>query len=375
MSKKLIETLLAEADISINGSNPWDLHIKDDRFYHRVVKDGSLGLGESYMDGWWHCQALDQCIAKMLTAKLENRIRSNVTFALQALKTKWFNMQSRSRAAQVAEMHYNLDNTLYRHMLGRTMAYTCGYFKDTKALDIAQDQKFDLVCRKLNLTSDDHVLELGCGWGGFAAHAATHYGCKVVAVNISQAQVAHAKKEYKDLGITFHLCDWRDKNTYNAKGVLFDKIVSIGMAEHVGYQNYGHWLNLVQAQLKNHGLFLLHTIGRNDSASACEPWTEKYIFPNGMLPSIKQLGQAMENGLVMEDWHNFGAYYDTTLMHWHKNFNDHWVTFKAKYDDTFYRMWTYYLLSCAGMFRARDAQLWQIVLSKNGTPGLYESVR
>ena len=375
MSKKIVENLLAQADVKIEGMRPWDMHILDERFYNRVLKDGTLGMGESYMDGWWTCQALDQLIAKLLTARVDTKVRDKLKLVLSAIHSRLFNLQSRKRASQVADVHYNLDNTLYGYMLGRTMAYTCAYFKDTDNLDIAQDQKFDLVCRKLRLKPTDKVLEMGSGWGGFAEFAAKHYGCELICINISKEQVSYAKKRCKGLNITFHLCDWRDRHVYNPKNLLFDKIVSIGMAEHVGHQNYAPWLTLTHKSLKKGGLFLLHTIGGNASTTIIEPWTQKYIFPNGMLPSIQQLGSAMENLFIMEDWHNFGTYYDTTLMHWHKNFNDHWDKLKNKYDEKFYRMWNYYLLSCAGMFRVRDAQLWQIVLSKNGMPDAYESVR
>ena len=375
VSKKIVENLLAQADVKIEGMRPWDMHILDERFYNRVLKDGTLGMGESYMDGWWTCQALDQLIAKLLTARVDTKVRDKLKLVLSAIHSRLFNLQSRKRASQVADVHYNLDNTLYGYMLGRTMAYTCAYFKDTDNLDIAQDQKFDLVCRKLRLKPTDKVLEMGSGWGGFAEFAAKHYGCELICINISKEQVSYAKKRCKGLNITFHLCDWRDRHVYNPKNLLFDKIVSIGMAEHVGHQNYAPWLTLTHKSLKKGGLFLLHTIGGNASTTIIEPWTQKYIFPNGMLPSIQQLGSAMENLFIMEDWHNFGTYYDTTLMHWHKNFNDHWDKLKNKYDEKFYRMWNYYLLSCAGMFRVRDAQLWQIVLSKNGMPDAYESVR
>jgi cyclopropane-fatty-acyl-phospholipid synthase len=374
-ARNTIEQLLTLADVKINGHRPWDIQIKDDRFYARVLKDASLGLGESFMDGWWTCEALDQLICQLLKADLESKVKKNGLLVAKLVWSKLVNQQTKSRAKEVADVHYNLDNELYGLMLGKTMSYTCAYFKNTDSLDVAQDQKHELICRKLDLKPTDTVLEMGCGWGGFAEYAAKNYRCKLLSVNISTEQIAYAKERCKGLDVTFHLCDYRDHHIYNPQGIQFDKAVSIGMCEHVGYKNYRGWLELVDKQLKSEGMFLLHTIGGNVSTTSCEPWTQKYIFPNGQLPSVTQLAQAMEGLFVMEDWHNFGPYYDKTLMAWHHNFVANWDKLKHRYDDRFYRMWTYYLLSCAGMFRARDAGLWQIVMSKGAKPGVYESVR
>jgi cyclopropane-fatty-acyl-phospholipid synthase len=284
-------------------------------------------------------------------------------------------MQTHRRSLKVANVHYNLDNELYGYMLGNRMSYTCAYWKNADSLEQAQDNKHDLICRKLGLKPGDRVLELGCGWGGFAEFAAKNYGVNLTSVNISSEQINYARERCKGLPIEFFQCDYRDDKTYNPKAIEFDKVVSIGMCEHVGYKNYGLFLDVVGRNLKNHGLFLLHTIGGNKLTRRCEPWTNKYIFPNGVLPSIAGLGKAMEKEFVMEDWHNFGAYYDLTLMAWYHNFVANWDKFKSRYDERFYRMFSYYLLSCAGMFRARKAELWQVVMSKGGVPGMYEAVR
>ncbi len=374
-TSKVVTQLLDLADIKINGDRPQDMTVHNHDVYSRLLKEASLGLGEAYMDGWWDSQSVDNMVYHMLKADLKKKVKGDAKLALITLMSRLFNLQSRARSVQVADTHYNLDNTLYNYMLGRTMSYTCAYFKGTEDLDTAQDQKHDLICRKLGIKKGDRVLEMGCGWGGFAEYATKHYDCELVSINISKEQVAYAKERCKELPVTFHLCDYRDKQIFNPRGELFDKAVSIGMCEHIGYKNYRQWLQIVSESLKPDGLFLLHTIGGNISTTTCEPWTRKYIFPNGMLPSIQQLGSAIENIFVMEDWHNFGAYYDKTLMAWHQNFVTHWDKLKDRYNQRFYRMWVYYLLSCAGMFRARDAGLWQIVLSKDGIAGGYESVR
>jgi cyclopropane-fatty-acyl-phospholipid synthase len=368
-SQQIMQDILSIAGIEINGKNPWDIKVHDDRFYERVLKNPSLGAGESYMDGWWDCEQLDEFFFRFFKAQIQNTLK-DWRFVIRYLKNYLINLQSLTRSLEVAKVHYNLDNQLYAYMLGPTMAYTCAYWKDAANLDEAQEKKYDLVCRKLAIQSQDNILELGCGWGGFARFAAKNYGCKITSVNISEQQVNFAREICAGLPITIYQTDYRNRTIYNPANIQFDKVVSIGMCEHVGSRNYRDLMQIAHDQLKNNGLFLLHTIGNNKTIGALDPWIDKYIFPNGEVPSIKQLSSAMEDFFVMEDWHNFGADYDKTLMAWHKNFQDNWSSLSSKYDQRFYRMWVYYLLSCAGVFRARDAQLWQIVLSKGrGQPG------
>lgn len=374
-SKHVINELLSMADVQINGSRPWDLQVHDERLFKRVISHHSLGLGEAYMDGWWSAEQLDAFIAKVLGAKLDEKLKKNLKLAGQAILANVVNFQTKTLSKKVADVHYNLDNHLYGMMLGRTMSYTCAYWKRAKTLDTAQDHKHDLICNKLNLQPGDKVLELGCGWGGFAEHAAKKYGVEMTSINISKEQVKYGRQRCKDLPVTFHLCDYRDIHTYNPKGKVFDKVVSIGMCEHVGWRNYRTFMEIAAKQLSDHGLFLLHTIGGNHVKNTIEPWHGKYIFPHGMLPAAQQLAAAIQGLFIMEDWHNFGAYYDKTLMAWYDNFTANWDVLSKQYDERFYRMWSYYLQSCAGMFRARDAQLWQLVMSKDGVLGGYNSVR
>ncbi|MDR3642421.1 MAG: cyclopropane fatty acyl phospholipid synthase [Candidatus Doudnabacteria bacterium] len=367
--KEIIVNLLGKANVAINGQNPWDIEVHNQEFYSRLFKNPNLMLGESYVDGWWDSRALDQFFFKIMRAGLEHDVR-NMSVLLHYIKAQIFNRQKKSRAVDVAQQHYDIGNNLYAPMLGRTMGYTCGYWKNAKNLDEAQDAKFDLVCRKIGLKPGMRVLDLGCGFGGFLKFAAEKYGVSGIGVNISKEQVAFAKESCRGLPVEFQLSDYR-----SAPKGQFDHIVSIGLAEHVGYKNYRTLLKLASDRLKDGGLFLLHTIGNNISVTATDPWIDKYIFPNGMLPSIKQLGGAMEGLFVMEDWHNFGSDYDKTLMAWYRNFCDNWPTLQKQYGDRFYRLWSYYLLSCAGAFRARHIQLWQLVLSKKGVLGGYQSVR
>ena len=367
--QEIITELLAQAGVQANGPHPWDIQVHNDAFYSRVLRQPQLGLGESYLDGWWDCRELDEFIFKILHARLDEKVRT-WTMAAHYLKARLFNYQTKTRSLVVAQKHYDIGNDLYQHMLGRSMAYTCAYWKDATTLDEAQDAKFELVCRKVGLKPGMKILDLGCGFGSFLKYAAEHYKIEGVGVNISKEQIAFARGSCAGLPIEFKLMDYRD-----ATGT-FDRVISIGLTEHVGYKNYRTFMKLAHDRLKDDGLFLLHTIGADKSETATDPWTNKYIFPNGNLPSVKQLGGAMERLFVMEDWHNFGADYDKTLMAWHHNFVTNWdAHIKQNYDDRFYRLWTYYLLSCAGAFRARRIQLWQIVMAKRGVPHGYTSVR
>lgn len=368
--KQVIEELLTHADVKINGDRPSDIQVHDDRFYSRVLKDGALGLGESYMEGWWDSAALDECIFKILKADIENNVKPTWAMRWDYVKAKLFNMQEKgSRSAKVIDQHYELGDNLYEYMLGDTLAYTCAYWKNCSTLDEAQKAKFDLIAKKVGLKEGMRVLDLGCGWGGFAKHIAENYGVEVVAVNLSTKQCDYAKKICQGLPVEVRNHDYRE-----VEGT-FDRIISIGLMEHVGVKNYRGFMELLNKCLKDDGLALVHTIGRDTTGITSNPWITKYIFPNGHLPSIAQFGQAIEGLFVMEDWHNLSVNYDSTLVAWFNNFEKNWGKIQAEYPDPFYKMWKFYLLSCAGGFRARTIQLWQVVLSKKGVLGGYESVR
>ncbi|MFH1175932.1 MAG: cyclopropane fatty acyl phospholipid synthase [Acidobacteriota bacterium] len=352
--------LLALAGIEVNGSRPFDIQVHDRRFFRRVLAGSTLGLGESYMDGWWDCQALDQVVDRLVRAQLEQRVPGDWRIRWHLLRSRLFNLQKLSRASTVAERHYDLGNDFYRAMLGKSMQYTCAYWKNATDLDEAQEAKLDLVCRKVGLRPGMRVLELGCGWGGFARYAAEKHGAKVTAYNISREQVKVAREACSDLPVEIVLDDYR-----NAQGT-YDAVVSVGIMEHVGYKNYRTCMETAHRCLVEDGVAFIHTIGGNVSTTTANPWVTKYIFPNGMLPSITQLGAAMEGLFVVEDWHNFGPDYDRTLIAWHRNFLAAWPVFADRYGERFRRMWEYYLLSSAAGFRARSTQLWQIVMTKEG---------
>lgn len=358
----IIEDMLTPVGITLNGNHPWDIHIQDERTFSCVLRDKNLGLGEAYVRGWWDCKCLDEFFCKILKARLDNQIKGSYKLLIRHLFAVLFNLQSSFRAHIIAERHYNLDNNLFLSFLDPYNQYSCAYFEETDSLDEAQIKKMELICRKIGLRKEDDVLDIGCGWGGLARYMAEHYGCHVTAVNIADEQIRYARESCKSLPVEINKCDYR-----KLQG-SYDKVVSVGMFEHVGEKNYEAFMKSVHRCLKPDGIFLLHTIGSNESETSCDPWINKYIFPNGMLPSVAQIGRAAEGLFVMEDWHNLGPHYEKTLMAWYDNFQREWGRLRSKYDEKFKRMWEYYLLSCAGAFRARHIQLWQIVFTPYGSP-------
>jgi len=368
--KEKIGELLDKAGIQINGTHPWDVQVHNDAFYKRVFSGGSLAVGESYMDGWWDVEDGTEMIARLLRSNVAEHVKSPAALWL-LIKARLFNLQSTKRAFQVGEEHYDIGNDLYEKMLDPRMTYTCGYWRHgVKTLAEAQDAKLDLVCKKIGLKKGDRVLDIGGGWGSFAKFAAEKYGAEVVAITISKEQAALGRERTKGLPIEIRVQDYRD-----VSDGPYDHIVSLGMFEHVGYKNYRVYMEKARELLKPDGLFLLHTIGAARTTYATDPWIDKYIFPNGMLPSVAQIGESIDRLFIMEDWHNFSKDYDTTLMAWRDNFLAAWPELSQKYDERFKRMWLYYLMAAAATFRARQSQLWQIVLSPQGVEDGYESIR
>lgn len=361
---------LEKAGISIDGNMPKDVHVHNKRLYARMMFAGTLGAGESYMDGDWDCEALDELTRLLFSAShLADPFSKELSSIWLRLKGLFSSIGKKTKAFQVGQQHYDIGNDLYARMLDKRMIYSCGYWKNAENLEQAQEHKLDLICRKLQLKPGLTVLDIGGGWGGFSRYAAEKYQVSVVNVSVSKEQVAFADAHKKGLNIENRFQDYRDiTGTY-------DRIVSVGMFEHVGEKNYAPFMKVAGELLSDDGLLLLHTIGARENRHINDPWIERYIFPNSMLPSGSQIIQASQKHFIMEDWHNFGADYDKTLMAWYENFKLAWPDLAEKYGERFYRMWCFYLLTSAGSFRARYNQLWQIVFSKKGAVGGYESVR
>ncbi|AMP03972.1 cyclopropane fatty acyl phospholipid synthase [Collimonas pratensis] len=370
-SAKIINKLFEHAGIRLNGEQPWDMQIHDPAFFQKMFATWELGIGESYMDGDWDCEQLDEFFYRVTSHDLEQTVvgPAKIGFFLEILRQKFFNLQSRKRAFQVGEQHYDIGNDLFELMLDSSMMYSCAYWPKAENLEQAQLHKLDLICRKLELKPGERLLDIGCGWGGLARHAAQQHQVDVVGVTISKEQQKLARQRCAGLPVQIELTDYRQLTGQ------FDKIVSVGMFEHVGAKNYDEYFDVVARLLKPDGLFLLHSIGNYETEKKRDVWLDKYIFPNGHLPSAKEITYALEGKFLIQDWHNFGQDYDRTLMAWWDNFEKAWPTLQDKYGERFYRMWKYFILSSAGFFRSGQGQLWQLVLSKRGRKGLYRSVR
>ena len=369
-AKQVVERILDGSGIVINGPNRWDIQVNNPKFYERIFSHGSVGLGEAFMEGWWDCIALDELFFTIFEKRLDKKIPVDLTTFFYLVKSRLFNQQTRSRSMEVAVRHYDIGNDIYQKMLCKRMIYSCAYWDNANNLDEAQERKLDLICRKLKLKSGMRLLDIGCGWGGLAQYAAEKYNVSVVGITLSEQQVIVASQVCRGLPVEIRLQDYRDIHE------KFDRIVSVGMLEHVGYKNYDTLMKAAHENLADDGIMLLHTIGEgNKSVNSTDPWINKYIFPNSMLPSVEHMANAMGSKFIMEDWHNFGVHYDRTCMEWLKNFENGWPELSKNYNDTFYRMWKYYLSASAASFRAKKNHLWQIVLTKRGNLTPYESIR
>lgn len=361
--------LLEKAGITIDGPNPWDPQIRNKDTWNRIYAQGSLGLGEAYMDGWWEAEDLAEFFSRVVGANIEDRIRVTPNLVWQILQARLLNMQTISRSRRVARMHYN-ETEAYRASLDKRMTGSCGYWPEgIDTVDDAQEAKLDMICRKVQLKPGETVWDIGCGWGAFMGFAAEKYGANCVGVTVSPDQAAYGRERYKSLPVEFQVKDYRQ---FEGK---VDKIVSMGMFEHVGYKNYRTYFETARRAIRDDGLFLLHTIGSPVSRTTIDPWIEKYIFPGGVLPSIKQVGEAIEGLFSVIDVHNIGPHYDRTLVAWWENFRARWPQPQTAEEWRFYRMWKYYLLCCAGAFRSRAIHVWQFVLSTNGVPDGYVTQR
>ncbi len=356
-ARDLVVNLLQRAGIELNGPGPADLQVHDDRFFLRVVRDRELGFGEAYQEGWWSARRPDELIAKMLSAHLKDRLRPGPKLIKVALEARLLNRQNRRRAASNASAHYDIGNDLYERMLDKRMLYSCAYWRDAEDLDAAQEAKLDLICRKLHLEPGMRLLDIGCGWGGLAQFAAERYGAVVTGISPAIEQVRLASRRCAGLDVEILQQDYRD-----AEGT-FDRIVSVGMLEHVGPKNLDTFFEVNRRLLADDGIALHHTIGSNTLTRHTDAWFDRYIFPGGALPSIESLGRATRGDWAVEDVHNFGPDYDRTLMAWHRNIEAAWVDLPS-YDERFRRTWRYYLLASAAAFRVRQLQLWQVVVTK-----------
>jgi len=371
---QFLAELLKEADIHINGDRAGDISIYNNQLPERIFREGSLGIGESYMDKWWDSTKLDITLTKAHRADLDKKILKHWRIWPVLFSTMIENIitnPQKKKAFEIGKKHYDVGNELYSRMLDKRMVYSCGYWKSARTLDKAQEAKLELCCKKLGLKKGDKVLDIGCGWGSFLFYAEKRYKIKGVGLTVSKEQKKHCDSIDRK-NITVLLTDYR---TMHEK---FDHIISIGMFEHVGWKNYPSYMSVVDRCLKPGGKFLLHTIGQDKASISVNPWIHKYIFPHGHLPALRQIKNAAQGKLHIWDVHEIGKDYDPTLMSWFANFDKHWKEIRKKhpkYDEKFYRMWKFYLLSCAAGFRTEKLRVWQILLSKENKPARYKIVR
>ncbi|MEP4545074.1 MAG: cyclopropane fatty acyl phospholipid synthase [Saccharospirillum sp.] len=366
-----IKSVLDQADIRVQGDRPWDLQVHNPRLYGRLLRHGSVGLAEAYIDGWWSSYRIDEMITRLLSTGVQGHMPGLVRLkdACRGLAYRLINFQSDRRAFTVGRVHYDIGNDLFRRMLDDSMMYSCAYWSQAQTLADAQQAKIDLICRKLDLSPGQTVLDIGCGWGGLAGHLARHYQVNVVGITVSQEQQAFARHLLADLPVDIRLADYRSLTG------RFDRVVSVGMFEHVGAKNHRTFFETVHRLLADDGLFLLHTIGDEADSAAPEPFINKYIFPNGKVPSRREINNASLGLFRLEDWHNFGPDYDRTLMAWAERIDAAWPDLSDRYDERFQRLWMFYLYSCAAFFRSRQGQLWQQVYSTRTSDQEYRSVR
>jgi cyclopropane-fatty-acyl-phospholipid synthase len=367
-SKQLSLHLLGLAGIEVNGKNPWDIQVHDDRLWNRIISQRELGLAEAYMDGWWDVESIDQFLTKLLEINVLDKAPFSISLVGHAVKSTVLNRQTKAKAAANAKHHYNIGNDLYARMLDKEMAYSCGYWKSAKTLDQAQIAKFDLICRKLELKPGMRLLDIGCGWGGLLRYAAKNYGIIGTGISPADNQIELARAKNGKLKIEYLQMDYRDLSG------KFDRIVSVGMMEHVGPKNLETFFNKCISLLAPDGMMLHHTIASNETKQVTDPFFDRYIFPGGVLPSLAQISKAVEKKVIIEDVHNFGPDYEKTLLAWYANINKKWSEI-PNYDERFRRMWNYYLLSSAAGFRARHIQLLQVVFRPMTSRGAYKAVR
>lgn len=346
-----------------------------------IVKRGGLhGLGEAYIRGEWETSNLHELMYQLVTGdkRVPVRLHKFTSFMARAMTRELLcNNQIGRRAFEVGERHYDLGNDLFSKMLDKSsMSYTCGYWRNARNLDEAQVNKVDLLCKKLKLAPGMRVLDIGCGWGNFAYHAAKNYGVSVVGLTVSKEQAALARERCKGLPVEILIQDYQ---TFSGS---FDRVVSIEMIEAVGRKNIPTFFKMVERCLVDKGLFALQVISAETfstrSVAALDHfivWLQDRIFPNGWIPSFPQLIDPARGALVVEDLHNFSSDYATTLHAWDVNFQAAWPSLRDKYGEAFRRMWLYYLNGCEALFDARMVQLYQIVYSKGGVTGGYEAVR
>ncbi|ELV8763394.1 class I SAM-dependent methyltransferase [Vibrio fluvialis] len=342
-------------------------------FYGRVLKGGSIAAAEAYMDGWWdspNLTAVTELMARNLSAL--DQLEAQSSFVTRAMNKvgHWLKRNSIVRAKQNIEAHYDLGNDLYQTFLDERMLYSSAlYLSTSDSLEQAQIQKMDRLCQQLQITANDHVIEIGTGWGAMAIYMAQHYGCKVTTTTISEEQFTYAEAEITRLGLEAQITLL--KQDYRLLEGQFDKLVSIEMIEAVGKAYLPSYIEKCQSLLKPGGLMAIQAITiadqRYDYYSNNVDFIQKYIFPGGFLPSITVLTQmaTRHTDFIVRDVFDIGMDYAKTLADWRLRFEAALNTVQALgYDGRFVRMWRFYLCYCEGGFNARTISTIHMTLQR-----------
>ena len=368
----------ADRDASFTLGSPsqgleGSIEVRDPRFYRMAVLGGSLAVAEAYIRGYW--DSTDLVMAMRVLARRTDTMASmerGMTRLLRPIRNamNWMKRNTRTGSRKNISAHYDLSNDFFALMLDPTMTYSSGIFETPfSSLEDASIAKYERICRKLELSSDDHVLEVGCGWGGFAIHAARQSGCRVTATTISREQFALANQRIHDLGlddrITLLLTDYRDL------AGQYDKLVSIEMIEAVGERFFDTYFEQCSRLLKPNGMMALQAITipdhRYDGYRSSVDFIQRYIFPGGFLPSFGAIGQSLRRATDFRVLHleDFGMDYAETLSRWRQNFWEQIEQVRELgFDDRFIRTWHYYLSYCEAGFRERQIGVNQLVLAK-----------
>jgi cyclopropane-fatty-acyl-phospholipid synthase len=358
-------------------SPAFDCHARitvlDSRFWGDIGLGGTIGSGESYMQNLWECDNLTDLVRifvrnRSVLDRMDNGL-ARLTRPLNKL-LHLLRRNSRNGSRKNIAAHYDLGNDMFSLFLDETMMYSCSIFDDpTATLKQASEAKLDRICQKLNLGSEDHVIEIGTGWGGFAIHAARHYGCRVTTTTISKAQYDFARERVVAAGledrITLLLEDYRDlEGTY-------DKLVSIEMIEAVGHQFMDTYFEKCSSLIKPDGAMLLQAITiadqRYEEAKHSVDFIQKYIFPGGFIPSVTAMSDAIARRTDMRLFHleDIGPHYATTLSRWREQFFQNIDQVRALgYPESFIRMWEYYLCYTEGGFAERAIGTVHMLLTK-----------
>ena len=353
-----------------------EIEVLDPALWTLVAGNGSIGSGEAYIHGYWSSPDLT-AVVRVFVANID--VLDGMERGLALLFGRplmqclhWLNRNTRQGSRRNIAAHYDLGNQLFEQMLDPTMMYSAAMFeRDDDNLESAQLNKLERICQKLALRPDDHLLEIGTGWGSMAIYAATHYGCRVTTTTLSREQYDYTRRRIEEQGlqqrVTLLLSDYRD-----LKG-QYDKLVSIEMVEAVGHAYLADYFRQCSRLLKPHGLMLLQSITirdqRYEQARKSVDFIQRYIFPGGALPSVHKLLQVMSDStdLNLHHMEDFGLHYARTLRLWHDNLRRARHNLEQLgYDQYFYRLWEFYLCYCEGGFLERSIGTAQLLLAKEG---------